>query len=185
MPRKRRSPEQAKREILHAAQQLLLEEGPESLKLSRIAKRAKLSHPLVLHHFGSTDQLLFHVQESIARDIRNQLLHSLKEAPVQQGFFHVLETLSSEKTAKLMAWLIARGHSPFPPTEERGLQQIQAALHQRTGRPQKELAHIILLVLFASYGEGMFGAELRARLGIADNDDSKEEFRTWLFSLLG
>jgi len=185
MPRKRRTPEEAKREILHAAQELLLEEGPDSLKLSRIAKKAKISHPLVLHHFGSIDQLLFLLQESIARDIRNQLLTSLQQTPIEWGIVQAFETLSSKKTARLMAWLIAKGHSPFPPTEEQGLQKIQQVLHARTGRSKKELGHMMLLVLFASYGEGMFGSDLRARLGVDDTPSSKEEFRTWLFSIMG
>jgi len=185
MPRKRRSPEQAKSEILEAARLLLLEEGPDALKLARIAKKAQRSHPLVLHHFGSIDQLIQSLQDRIARDIRNQLLESLQKASVEEGIAQVLHSLSSPEHARLMAWLIARGYSPFPPAEEKGLQQIQQELHRRTGRNSTELGNNILLVLFAMYGEGLFGNDLRERLGMENSEQSKKEFRVWLLSLLG
>ena len=85
MPRKRKSPEQAKSEILDAARLLLIEEGPDALKLARIAKKAQRSHPLVLHHFGSIEQLIRALQDKIARDIRNQLLDSLQKTSLEDA----------------------------------------------------------------------------------------------------
>ena len=67
MPRKRRSAEEARREILEAAHALLLGEGPDALKIAKIAKRARISHPLILHHFGSTEGLVQALQEKVAR----------------------------------------------------------------------------------------------------------------------
>ena len=184
MARKRRTPEQAKQEILHAAEAVLLEKGPTALKLATIAKRASISHPLVLHHFGSIEKLLVCLQEKVARQIRNQLLQALQDAPLQDGVAQALVALSSAKHARLMAWLVAQGKSPFPPEKERGLEQIQTILHQRTGRPKKQLGHMILLILFAMYGEGMFGGDLRLRLGIEHSEENKKDFQQWLLSLL-
>ena len=98
MPRKRRSPEEAKTEILHAAKQLLLEEGTDSLKLSRIAKKAKFSHPLVLHHFGSIQSLLFSLQESIARELRNDLLSSFQNVAKSSVFKKAATLVKAMKT---------------------------------------------------------------------------------------
>ena len=47
MPRKRRSPEQARREIMEAAKTVLITQGPDALKISNIAKQAGISHPLI------------------------------------------------------------------------------------------------------------------------------------------
>ena len=51
MPRRRRSPEEARAEILDAAEHLLIEEGLSALTLQRVASEVGISHPGVLHHF--------------------------------------------------------------------------------------------------------------------------------------
>lgn len=184
MPRKRRSPEEAKKEILTAAKELLLEEGPDALKISKIAKKAGTSHPLVLHHFGSAELLLVALQEKVARDIRDTLLDKFKENTVHFGVLSVFNDLSSPHQAKLMAWLIARGYSPFPPAKEKGLQIVLEALQDQTNLEKEELRNVILLILFISYGEGMFGAELRERLGMEHSETQKIGFLQWVLSLL-
>ena len=132
MPRKRRNAEEAKREILQAAHSLLIEEGLDSIKIARIAKKANISHPLILHHFGSTEGLMCSLQEKIARDIRENLMASLQKVPLQDGLNQAFAEMSSQDNVSGMAWLIARGHSPFPPSEEQGLRKIQKILHQKT-----------------------------------------------------
>lgn len=180
MPRKRRSPEQARHEIMEAAKALLITEGPDSLKISNIAQKAQISHPSILHHFGSADSVILALQEDIARDIREQLIDTFQNLSVEQGIAQALINLSSPTQARLMAWLVARGQSPFPPEEEKGLQKIQEILYQKTGRSKKELGNIMLVILFSMYGEAMFGKDLRMRLGIEDTEHAKHDFRTWL-----
>ena len=123
------------------------------------------------------------LQEKIARDIRETLMMSLQKMPLQDGLSQAFATMSSRENVRGMAWLIARGRSPFPPAEEQGLRQIQQVLHQKTGRDEKELGNMILLILFAMYGEGMFGEELRTRLGIEHSPQSQKKFQKWLLSL--
>ena len=182
MPRKRRSPEQARHEIMEAAKAVLLEQGPDSLKISNIAKKAGVSHPLILHHFGSTEGLILDLQNKIARDVRETLLHTFQNISIAEGITQALSNLSSKSNARLMAWLIARNHSPFPPEEEKGLEQIRDVLHQKTGRSKTELNRIILIILLAMYGEGLFGDDLRIRLGIEDLQKEQKEFQDWLMN---
>ena len=51
--RVRRTPDEARRLILEAAQAAIARTGPEGLRLHDIAAAAGVSHPLILHHFGS------------------------------------------------------------------------------------------------------------------------------------
>ena len=183
MPRKRRSRAESKELILTAAQSLLLEKGPEALKVAHIAKRAKISHPLILHHLGSADGVLLALQEVIARDIRNQLLDSIESFSLEDDIFQVLSSLSSSNSGRLMAWLVVRGCSPFPPAEEKGLLQVLELLYQKTGRDKGELGQMILLMLFTMYGEAMFGEELRLRLGVEHTEETQKRFQIWLLSL--
>ena len=56
--RLRRTPEEARRLILETAQALIASTGPEGLRLQDIAAAAGISHPLILHHFGSREGLV-------------------------------------------------------------------------------------------------------------------------------
>ena len=56
--RVRRTPEEAKRLILETAQALVARTGPQGLRLQDIAAEAGISHPLILHHFGSREGLV-------------------------------------------------------------------------------------------------------------------------------
>ena len=184
MARKRRNAEEARNEILAAAKTLLVDEGADALKLQRIARKAEISHPLVLHHFGSIEGVLVALQASIAREIRQTLLQSLQGLPVQEGVAHAMQALSSPHQGKLMAWLVSRGHSPFPPEGESGLLHIRDELQSRTGRNPTELNHMMLAILFAMYGEAMFGDDLRSRLQMTTNTETKRTFHHWLFRQL-
>src|SRR5439155_19480326 len=65
--RLRRSPEEARRLILDTAQELIARNGPEGLRLQEIAAAAGISHPLILHHFGSREGLVrAFVHEAVA-----------------------------------------------------------------------------------------------------------------------
>ena len=68
--RARRTPEEARRLILETAQQLIARAGPEGLRLQEIAAAAGISHPLILHHFGSREGL-----------VRALTQHELSEEP--------------------------------------------------------------------------------------------------------
>ena len=54
----RRTPEEARRLILEAAQARIASTGPDGLRLQDIAADAGLSHPTILHHFGNREGLV-------------------------------------------------------------------------------------------------------------------------------
>ena len=56
--RRRRTAEVARREILDAAKQRLMEGGPDNVRLKLIGEDVGLSHSSILHHFGSRDGLM-------------------------------------------------------------------------------------------------------------------------------
>ena len=56
--RPRQSAEQTQAEILDAAGRRLAEGGPDALRLQDIARDVGISHPTILHHFGSRDGLM-------------------------------------------------------------------------------------------------------------------------------
>src|SRR5438105_386202 len=56
--RLRRKSEEARALILDAAEKRLIEGGPEALRLQDLARDLRISHPLILHHFGSREGLV-------------------------------------------------------------------------------------------------------------------------------
>jgi len=56
--RRRRSAAETRDAILEAAERRLLDKGPEAIQLQEIAADAGISHPAILHHFGSREGLV-------------------------------------------------------------------------------------------------------------------------------
>ena len=77
MPRIRRKPEEARTAILDAAEKLLLEQGLSGLKLAKVAQVVGISHPGVLHHFGSAEGLLEAVHQRISRNLRRSVFDAI------------------------------------------------------------------------------------------------------------
>src|SRR5258708_15767917 len=57
-PRKRRTAEEARVAILDAAERRLVASGPAGIRLQEVADDVGVSHPTVLHHFGSREALV-------------------------------------------------------------------------------------------------------------------------------
>src|SRR6185295_17110146 len=57
-PRRRLRAEEAQRRILEAAEKQLMKVGPEGLRLTDLAQALGVSHPAILHHFGSREGLV-------------------------------------------------------------------------------------------------------------------------------
>ena len=56
-PKKRRTADEARAAILDAAERILIETGPGAIRLQHVAELVGVSHPTVLHHFGTRDAL--------------------------------------------------------------------------------------------------------------------------------
>ena len=134
-PRRRRTADAARREILEAAERRLAQSGPMGLRLQDVAADVGISHPAVLHHFGSREGLVHAVIERAIVGLQEDLVRSLSET--QQGdapdtaalFEHVFETLFDRGHARLMAWLLLSGYDPFNETARANWAQIGQVTH--------------------------------------------------------
>ena len=73
----RRTPEEARRLILEAAEAGMAASGPAGLRLETVAKAAGVSHPTILHHFESREGLILALNrrtiEELAATLRSQI----------------------------------------------------------------------------------------------------------------
>jgi AcrR family transcriptional regulator len=182
MARRRRTPEQVKIEILAAAEDIIIKEGPDALRIKHVAEVAGMTHPTILHHFGSATGLLQALQHKFSRHIRHEFMDVLGGQPITPQLWNTLCTrLSDPKLGKMLCYLISEGIDPFPPVEEAGLSLIA---EQLPGDDLRHKQHLILMVMYTMYGEGIFGSYLRERLGMEHTEETQLSFQKWIFSLI-
>ena len=172
MPRRRRSREDARAEILDAAENLLVDQGPSAVTLKNVAEAVGISHPGVLHHFRSAALLQQALHERTSLRIRTDLLAVVSGAagPDQRaGMLAAMDALADPRKGRLLAWLVASGADPFPDASAQGLGRIAAALTGAGGDPQV-VRDKLLLVVLAMVGDSLVGAQARRRLGESDRD---------------
>ena len=188
--RRRRRPEEAQEEILNAAEQLLLSEGPDAVRLKRVAERVGLSHPGVLHHFGTVEQLLEALSQRTSRKVRQDLLDVLQAGPggggrdAAEAVRNALARLAEPKRGRLLAWLVASGRDPFPPVSEQGLREVTRGVQVAGGLEEEDLSFVVELAVLASLGDALFGNEVRRRLGTTPSEEGAQRFRERLVRLL-
>ena len=190
MPRIRRKPEEARNAILDAAEKLLLEQGLSGLKLAKVAQVVGISHPGVLHHFGSADGLLEAVHQRISLSLRHAVIDAIanpETGPDSDHITRILATLGDHRTGQLLACLVAAGLDPFPPVEEKGMKQVIELVHQ-SGDTSKvsyeDTEFVVQLALLAMLGDAILGQNVRARMDVPSVDEATTQFRRKLQELL-
>lgn len=194
--RVRRTADEAKRVILDAAQALISSTGPGGLRLQDIAAQVGLTHPVILHHFGSREGLMRALNERILEDLRQRLTAILEDAsePSPDLVDRLLEnvfTVFRGGLAQRLVWLGADAVPADDPPAAIFSSFVDAMHEQRLsvlpadpppGRPDTEM--LVYLVTVAALGDSVFGADLLGTASGTDSQTAERRFRTWLSRLL-
>ncbi len=195
--RKRRTADQARREILDAAQRRLVEGGPDAIRLQDIARDVGISHPAILHHFGSREGLLGALDERAIRALTNDVARVLsldgeREVTGAQLIERVAEAMEEQGLARLIAWWSLRGPSQDGSLDPARL-VVEAAelIRDRLLRsdvpgsspPLDHLVFGVRLAVVAMFGDALIGDELTQRPA-AEREAERHRFRAWLADLL-
>jgi AcrR family transcriptional regulator len=190
--RRRRSASETRNAILEAAERRLLDGGPEAIRLQEIAADAGISHPAILHHFGSREGL---VEAMVLRGIgklQAQFLEgwpSAKEPDIEGVLERFYEVASRRGIARMLAWLILSGESSrtmtpgvFKPAAERmHAGRVRRAFAEGRRSPELEetlfaATHLFILVL----GDSLFGPSVRRAVGLGSGAETTRRYRRWL-----
>lgn len=194
-PRKRLTAEEARERILEAAERKLAEVGPEGLRLTDLAGQLGVSHPAILHHFGSREALMRELSRHAFAALNADLVEALEKG--SSGDFsawldQVFETLGDQGHARLLAWgtltgRLERGAEDDDPhlllELARAVQERRAAVAARGGEGPPDLEETVFavrLVAAALLGDALFEGVLRRSAGAASDRASRERFRHWL-----
>jgi AcrR family transcriptional regulator len=168
--RVRRAPEAARDNILNAAEQVLLEQGPLALKLADVAAAAGVANASVLHHFGSIDALHAALMERMVAQLIADVLAIADEGgkrdDQQEAVFHALfDVFENRGAARLAAWLELTG-------EWRRMTHVREAVRNVVMRrasfgdvTPKQAEDLVLISVALAMGVGLFGRSLADLMG--------------------
>jgi TetR/AcrR family transcriptional regulator, repressor for neighboring sulfatase len=191
--RLRRTPEEARRLILDTAQTLIASIGPEGLRLQDIAAAAGISHPLILHHFGSREGLVRALTREAVDELRAKLLSAMgsSEYSVEQQLDRVFNAFR-DGLAQRLVWLATIDPSGGTEGTRLVIRDIADKLHQRriAASPpgatvtREDTDALIHLVATAAFGDALFGAQLHRSAGLPATSETDRGFRLWLAALI-
>lgn len=195
--RVRRTAEEAKSQILDAAEKRLREFGPGGIKLQELAADVGVSHPAILHHFGSRDGLVEAVvrrslevlRAKLLEEIRQQMTREVNIASILDAVYGIV---AESGNARLIAWLVLDGNTT--PEETRMMRTLAEAGHVRMvsggwtqGRKFEfeDMMFTVMMVGAAAVGAGVVGDAMRYSMGIESDEGAEARFRKWFGALLG
>jgi AcrR family transcriptional regulator len=197
--RVRRSADDAQREILDVTERSLREHGPDGIRLQQIAEEVGVSHPAILHHFGSREGLINAVVRRAVDRLESDLIAAIAAPPSSGRLLgtelidRAFDVLIGGGHARVLAWLLLSGQWDFP--AESRMRVIAQAAHARRleleaelypGAPPATLEDTtfrMLLVAFTIFGEAIAGDAMRQSAGVT-RANARDRFRDWLSELV-
>ena len=179
-PRRRRPPEQARSELLDAAERVFADHQPDQVGLKEIAHAAGVSHALVTHYFGTYAGLIEATLERRVRALREVMLERVREVGALGQPARLLgllfQSLGDPVHIRLMRWLFASERpaaSHALALADQGLQRISLEVAKALVGPSPPPARVIavenalLTAVSAAYGYAMGKGAFALALGRA------------------
>ena len=167
--RVRRSPEAARANILSAAEGLLIDRGPQALKLVDVAKAAGVSHATVLHHFGSIDGVQAALAEAMIRQLVAQILQAERPDDPQLQLESVgqvlFDTFESPRGARLAAWLELTGEARRLTVVRSAVEEVISGPMAQRGIDARSATDLVLVAVSLAMGVGLIGRSLAELVG--------------------
>ena len=194
-PRRRLDAEAARELILDATEKRLVVAGPSGIRLQEVAADAGVSHPTVLHHFGSRELLVKAVITRSIETINARLVEAMRTTPGEHADFEALfESVAQafERTghARVVLWLALEGHA-LDGGKVRLTDVVDAAhavrLARRKGtkKPTREdTARTVVIATLALVSSSVLAPSLLTNAGLPADTRATAEFRRWIARLL-
>ncbi|MGW9213721.1 TetR/AcrR family transcriptional regulator [Embleya sp. NPDC055664] len=193
--RRRRTPEQAREEILEAATELIAQHGPDGVGLRRIAEAVGVTHGLVTHYFGTYRALVRAVlqrENERKRELVRERMRADGGVPFAGGMTRVLfDIVADERYVRLWAW--SQLHDWDVETPGANLSKLVDAVEEGVrsvlppprGPDRARVEMVVFLALSGSYGYAMGRRYWLTDLGRDPDDPGHDEaFRAALSAVL-
>jgi TetR/AcrR family transcriptional regulator, repressor for neighboring sulfatase len=196
LPRRRRSPELARQEILDAAERVFARSQPDQVGLKEVARETGVSHALITHYFGTYAGLIEAALERRTRATREAALARLREpeALSRPGELLALlfRALQDPVHLRLLRWMLASERpaaSHAFALQDRGLaviaEQVARALSpEPTPALLRDVEITLLTAVSAAYGYALVKHTLAPALGREPSHELDDEVRHALAAMV-
>jgi AcrR family transcriptional regulator len=194
--RVRRTPEEARRVILDAAEQIVARSGPGGLRLQEVAEAAGVSHPTILHHFESREGLILALNRRTLDEL-GEVMRAQMEASGTGGgsgaSLHAAFAAHRGGFAQRIVWMLQSG--ALRPEQQTGPQLLDEmaerlhalrASHAPPDRPPDpaDSRAVVHLITIAAMGDALVGPRLRRAADAAEEARQRAAFEDWLAALI-
>lgn len=196
VPRRRRSPEQAREELLDAAERVFVEFQPDQVGLKDVAREAGVSHALITHYFGTYAGLIEAALERRVRGLRESTLARLREAGAlsrpNELLAALFRALADPVHLRLSKWMMASERPNAAQAfalRDQGLklvaQQVAAAIQSRPDRETvAKIERALVVAVSAAYGYSMGRHAFAGALGRQASNELDREVQETLAAML-
>ena len=188
----RRSPADARQMILEAAEANMGAGGPAGLRLQEVAKAAGVSHPTILHHFGSREGLIQALNLKTIDHLKSVLLGVMSAGP-SSSRDPITSTFAAYRDglAQRMVWLM-QSQAPMGVVGLPAFDELVEALHamrlRMAGLNQDfdiaDTRAIVHLTTIAAFGDAILGKRLRRAESPNDEIAQRAWFEDWFGEVL-
>lgn len=151
-----------------AAELILVEQGPQAIKLADVAKGAGVVHANVIHHFGSIAGVETALMERMIRRLADQVIagFEVEGADPGSGALAVFDAFETKGAARLAAWLEMTGEGKRLTLVRQVVDEVIATrVNRDAGVTAEVVEDLILLNVILAVGVGLFGPTLSELLG--------------------
>ena len=179
--RRRRSPDEARREAVEAARALLLSGGPNAVSLSAVAADIGVTHANLIHHFGSAAGLQSALMGSMVADLGQALETAVTRLRTDDGapmelINAVFDAFAEGGAGRLAAWIALSGDlTHLDPVRNAVLNLVNAIAEKMgdDGEARERIGSAVLFIALSAFGEALIGPPLRAMLDQPDDAGRK------------
>ena len=176
--RRRRLPEEARREALVSARALLLSGGPDAMTLSAVAADIGVTHANLIHHFGSAAGLQSALMGSMVADLTHALDEAVARLRTDEGaplelVNAVFDAFSTGGAGRLAAWIALSGDLSHLEPVRAAVQDLVGAISDKMGvqdaGAREGMGAAVLFIALSAFGEALIGPPLRDMLDQPDD----------------
>ena len=175
--RRRRSPEEARREAVDAARALLLSGGPNAVTLSAVAADIGVTHANLIHHFGSAAGLQSALMGSMVADLGKALDTAVARLRTDEGaplelVNAVFDAFAEGGAGRLAAWIALSGDLSHLEPVRTAVRDLVEAICDKMGddgQARERIGSAVLFIALSAFGEALIGPPLRNMLDQPDD----------------
>ena len=165
--------------------------GPEGLRLTDLARELRISHPAILHHFGSREGLVAAVVQQAMDKLNADLLAGLRDATDRDRLLDMAAEVCTDRGfSRFTAWLTLSGRADVLPVQaDLPIRRMAEAVHELRVRHTQDASFedtlfVLQLLSIALLGDALFGDAVRRAAGVPATREASQEFRRRLARLV-